>query len=66
MKLTHEAREMILRRLSDIEPELCHAEAEVKRLRNRDPMTATVVARGAKLFAEMEGLKQRLRCSERP
>ena len=60
MKLTPQARKSILRRLEEIEPEICRAEANVRELRNHDPATKEVVTRGAVLCSERPGLRRRL------
>jgi Trp operon repressor len=60
MRLTSQKRESILRRLTEIEPELFRAEAAVRELRGRDPATAEVVTRGAALSLEKAGLERRL------
>ncbi len=60
MKLTSQARKLILRRLAEIEPELVAAEAALKQLPNRDPTLSSVVTRGAVLFNERISLERRL------
>jgi hypothetical protein len=60
MKLTREARNAILRRLDEIEPELIAVEARLKELPTRGPLVTEVVTKGAALFSERMGLKRRL------
>ena len=60
MKLTPQARKLILQRLAEIEPELVATEARLKELPNRSPTLTEVVTKGATLFGERLGLKRRL------
>ncbi len=50
----------ILRRLEQLEFELRQARTELKNLRSRDPATAEVVMRGAKLSGERARLERQL------
>lgn len=60
MKLTPQSRELILRRLSEIGPELLITEATLRHLPHRDPTLNAVVTRGAKLFNERIWLNRKI------
>jgi hypothetical protein len=60
MLLASTARDVILRRLAQLEIELRRARAELKDLRQRDPAATEVVVRAARLSRERTGLEHRL------
>jgi hypothetical protein len=60
MQLATQPCDMILRRLAQLDSELRRARTELKNLRHRDPATAEVVMRGARLSRERAALERQL------
>jgi hypothetical protein len=60
MPLASTARDTILQRLTELESELRLARTALKDLRSRDPATAEIVIRAARLSRERSGLERRL------
>jgi hypothetical protein len=60
-----QTRTSILRRLAEIEAELRQARNDLKNLRTKDPATAEVVMRGARLSRERFDLECRLEATRR-